>query len=366
MVSKKQQREAAGEQERPRQEQIALEELAAYRWDFHPTKQYVRREGWLQYIKDYVERRRAMGVTRLKYFTLPGRNALDVGMLYQEGLLERKDDGFPTLAICDREHALEVVRNIGPLLAYAQDHLQKVVWGHGRDGGIVGYFPYDVINLDFCGPLLQPGNNYRRISGTVHCIKRIFALQRRCGFLLLLTVRAGESMLNKKAKAVMRRSLQDNINGEEEFRCKYAEHYGSLDLAPCLKRFTAFSQLVIPKIIAHIGAFQNHYRVIEHFAAKYDRPDTTAQSYDMICHIFELEPIGRQDKNKFKSQSPYELDHISTRTVEQAMNEYRTFISGLVQRPVIDVDQHLADHPGLAEELEAEAKGLANWWERSE
>jgi hypothetical protein len=368
MVSKKQQREAEFKRERRRQEQIALEQLAAYQWDFHPTKQYVRREGWLRWIQDYVRRREAEGMDEpWTFFTLPGRNALDVGLLYQEGLLPRDDRGFPTVAICDRESATDVVANLGQLLAWAQDHLQKVI--RVPDHEIVQKFPYDVINLDFCGPLLQGKGPRKRIIGTVDSLDRIFELQRGCGFLLLLTTRDGANQFGQKAEQMMRNLLLYNIEEEEDFRTAYEARYGSTSLGPCLERFTVFAQLIIPKVIAYY-AREHGYRVVEHFAAEYDRPTPNGKRYEMISHTFELEPIGRRGVNKFKPRLGHIRrrdalgNHLSSRVLETAAAEYRSFITSIVQREAVDVDQYLAENPGLAKDLEAEANELANWWEK--
>lgn len=371
MVSKKQQREAVFERERRRQEQRALDELAAYGWDFHPTKQYVRREGWVRWIQNYVERRQAEGVNKpWTYLTLPGKNALDIGFLCQKGLLERGGEGFQkTVAICDNRWASWVEKRIGPLIASSRKSLEKVIWQ--QQDPLVTNFPYDVINLDFCGTLLQNEGPRERIIETIRCLEEIFELQRGCGFLLLLTTRTGDDQFGEEAEAELRKVLLHNVDEEDEFRVKYEARYGSVDLIPCLESFTEFTQIVIPKIIARI-ARDDFYLVVERFAAKYNRVDRNGYPYDMICHTFELKPIGRRGKNVFEPRFPQKRrkdalgDYVSTQTADRASTEYRVFIADLVQRPIINVDQCLADHPGLIEELETEAKGLANWWERLE
>lgn len=370
MVSERHQREAAFEQERRRLEREARRIRAGFGWDFHPTKQYVRDEGWLRWIRDYLERREAEGVDDpFKYLTLPGRNALDIGLLYHEELLRYDGEGFPTVAICDNRDAYIVARNLGHLLAVTKLNLEDVI--RREDHPLVIGFPYDIINLDFCGTLLQDEGPRERIIETVHCLEEIFELQRGCSFLLLLTTRTGENQFGDAAERMMCQVLFDNISGEGEFCMEYKARYGSAELTPCVQSLTEFTQIVIPKIIARI-ARENFYLIIEHFAAKYSREDRNGHPYDMICHTFELKPIGRRGKNVFEPRFPQKRrkdalgDYVSTRTSDRASAEYRAFIANLVQRPIIDVSQYLANHPGLAKELEAEAKGLANWWERSE
>lgn len=370
MTSKRQQRETESEQERSRLEREAQQIVAGFRWDFHPTKQYVRHEGWLRWIRDYIEHKHAEGVDDpLKYFTLPGLNALDIGLLYRAGLLKYDGEGFPTVAICDNRHAYEVARNLGRLMAVTKRNLEDVVWRENHP--LVAGFPYDVVNLDFCGTLLQSEGPRERIIETVRCLEEVFELQRGCNFLLLLTTRTGEDQFGDEAERMMRQVLLDNIDSEDEFCVEYEIHYGSTELAPCVQSFTEFTQIVIPKIIARI-AKDNFYLAMEHFAAKYNRKDRNGHPYTMICHTFELKPIGRRGKNVFEPRFPQKRrkdalgDYVSTRTSDRASAEYRAFIANLMQRPVTDVNQYLADHPGLAEELEADAKGLANWWERLE
>jgi hypothetical protein len=69
------------------------------------AKQYVRMYGWLAYIKDFTKRRSEAGVTTpFKYFTLPGSNMTDIGVLWNAGLI-KPVEGKVNIAICDKVHA---------------------------------------------------------------------------------------------------------------------------------------------------------------------------------------------------------------------------------------------------------------------
>src|SRR5437588_11026238 len=88
-----------------------------------PLKQYVRRFGWLTVIQDYVERFRAAALDRQwKYLTLPGKHSPDIGLLWRAGLIEKNADGKLCVAICDKDWAEEVARELlafGGILAYS-------------------------------------------------------------------------------------------------------------------------------------------------------------------------------------------------------------------------------------------------------
>src|SRR6185503_1314149 len=97
-------------------------------------------------------------------------------------------------------------------------------------------------------------------------------------------------------------------------------------------------------------------------------------AYDMICHSFEFEQLGR-NKNalkyspRFAEAPPRELEevlhnHLSVRTLTSAATAYGEFIRQLPTRIPIDVVQTLAQNARLEQRLSQEAKSLQQWWMR--
>lgn len=347
---------------------IKRQEIEAARegplWDRDPQKQYVRRYGWLEIIQDYVTRRRQAGVEKpIKYLTLPGPNASDIGLLWKAGMLSKDDEGTIQAAICDREYAELVVnrlRRVGNFLAYGNRYLRQEL----ADGGeLRDQFPFDVINLDLCNPFILESK-----KDDLSTLSWIFRLQRGQRFLLLLTTKP-----NPEPPARLVEVIEHNINEIPEFKEAYVERFGSLDLNKCLQDPTFFAQIVFPKVIARFGR-RFGYKTDEHFVAKYTR-DTAGGQYEMMAHSLEFEPLGR--KKETLKYEPYfkrvpinngeeELYiQLSPRLASRASQAYVEFIVELLKRDSIDVRAELQANPTQETELRAEADSLIEWWKNS-
>jgi len=351
-MPKREERKPRLEEEARRIREQAERQFTASAWDLDPIKQYVRRFGWLEVIQGYVERRRNDGVIRpLKYLTIPGANASDIGLLWRANLLDRTTDGFPYVAICDKEHADTVLKNLGVLLGVSHRWFYQAV----RDE-LVAVFPFDVINLDLCGAVItgHPKRHkaVRRLAG----IRQIFRLQGGQSFLLLLTT----STDDESARQILEEVLLDNFD-EDPFKEVYLSRYGRLDLTPFRNDYRAFVRLVLPKLIGWM-ARDCGYRVVEHFVAKYDRP-----THKLICHSFELEPLGRRESAK-KYEPRFNfwdelIEQLSNRARRRADAAYEEFLPTLLQHDPYDVPGILAAAPYLKAKLRRQAESLVRWWE---
>ena len=339
----------------------AERQVAASVWDRDPIKQYVRRFGWLQVTQGFVERQREAGVERpLKYLSIPGPNASDIGLLWQAGLLAREDDGFPYVAICDRTSAEQVVANLGRLLGYSNRWLHEAV--RGPRSQLASLFPFDVINMDISHPVISGSARRTHALRNIEAIRWMFQLQCGQGFLLLLT-----TLPDSEAQGRLERVLLNNLDNEEGFRAAYARRYGSLCAGPCIEDHTAFTQLVVPKVIAGI-ARDLGYASREHFAARYGRQGADGTRYEVICHSFEFIPLGRSGANRYTPrfrEVPQDVmsDELSNRVRIQSIRAYEDLLPTLVQREAQDVQEALNENSNLEAELRHEAESLIRWWE---
>jgi len=351
---RKQRLEEEGVPQRIREQ--AERQVTVSAWDRDPIKQYVRHFGWLQVIQDFIDRRREVGVDRpLRYLTIPGSNASDIGLLWRAGLLTRTNDGFPHVAICDETSADEVVAKLGRLLGYSGSPFHHAVrWPQGE---LCSLFPFDVVNLDLCGAMVTGSTKRNKALKNLVGIRRVFRLQRGQGFLLLLTA----SVDNNTARDTLERILVNNLDNEDKFRETYLSRYDVPSPEPFLGDYRALVQLVVPKIIARM-ARDCGYRVLERFAAKYDRPH-----HRMICHSFEFEFLGR--RKAAKQYEPYfkdiPLDEVSdelpSRVQIGAIREYADFIPTLVERDPERIEETLGNSTGLEAELAETAESLIGW-----
>jgi hypothetical protein len=323
-----------------------------------PLKQYVRRFGWLAITRDYVERFRAAALGRQwKYLTLPGKHSSDIGLLLRAGLIERNGEGKLCVAICDKDWAEEVARELlafGGVLAYSP-RLLNVELALERST-LRNQFPFDVINLDLCNSLIQ-AENVRNLE----TIEWIFKLQKGQAFLLLLTTRP-----DHQARQHLVELLNQNLANEDEFREAYVEEYGANNANRSLADYTRFTQIVFPKTIARWARYRG-YRTTEHFVAKYRRQD----GFDMICHSFEFEPLGllapaKMHAPRFDTIPANNIDErlnneLPRRTRIQAENAYVEFISTLPARQARDVRTILLNDQALERDLNNESEALIGW-----
>jgi hypothetical protein len=333
----------------------AERQVTASVWDRDPIKQYVRRFGWLQVIQDFVKRRQDDGVDcPLKYLTIPGANASDIGFLWRAGLLVRTADGFPYVAICDKENADTVSRNLGVLLGVSDRWFHEALCDEFES-----LFPFDIVNLDFCGAMITGHPKRHRAVRRLAAIEQIFRLQRGQSFLLLLTA----STDDESAHQILEELLVDNFD-QSPFTEAYLSKYGVLDATPFQGNYRAFVRLVLPKLVGWI-ARDSCYKVVERFVATYDRP-----THKLICHSFELEQLGRrQPAKKYEPRVSFweELtEKLSDRTRRSVDKAYVEFVPTLVHRDPDDVPRILAENPDLEATLKSEAESLVGWWNRAE
>jgi hypothetical protein len=337
---------------------------AAFYEQRDPVKQYIRRYGWLEIITPYIRKLREAGVRRpWKYLTLPGEYGSDIGLLWREEVLDRAEDGRLSLAICDQEFAEKVaakLQKLGGLLAYGTRPLEYEL--EDPSGSLRGQFPFDVINLDLCNPLIPPVN-----QSNLRIIEWIFRLQKGQGFLLLLTTRP-----EPRARERLRGLLADNLSTEERFREAYEGVYQGSDPELCLRDYTRFTQLIFPKAIAR-WARELGYTVNEHFAAKYARRRGGGTSYDMVCHSFEFTPIGVPVAENIFAPRPRWTQSVETsiddrlnrelpaKTRNAAADAYVDFICTLPNRTCVNAEELIAADPNLALRLGEESVIIADW-----
>lgn len=327
-------------------------------WELDPPKQFVRREGWEKVLANFIKKIKNSGVTRpWKYFTFPGENALDIGHLYNKGLLETNSDNKLNVAICDQKHGDTValkLQKVGGILASSNKELHEAL--ADRNNVIVKQFPFDVINLDLTNALLK--SNLQNM----YILDQLFELQRGQAFMLLLTSRPNLSQQAEKLTV-----LVENLQTVPEFTAAYKAKYTTVDPSASLADFTTFTQIVFSKIVARY-AREFRYLVHEHFSAKYQRVNDF-ESYDMVVHSFELDPIigRRQDIAKYEPRwAMASNDRIQQflkgeRIRHQAEEGYKTYICGLPGRNILNVDEILKSQPNLNDELIKEAETLSTW-----
>jgi hypothetical protein len=365
-MSKKEQRLTQFRQEAENLRQQAEAKVTLYKWDLDPVKQYVRRDGWLKIIKAYIKQRHKDGVDGpIKYLTLPGPNASDIGYLSKNRVLGRSEDGKLNVAICDKDHAETVTNNLlalGGLLAASGKSLISEL--ESTNGILQEHFPFDVINLDFCDCLIPS-----RANRGLDTVEWIFKLQRGQSFLLLLTTKPDEAAKDRLLKVI-----RENLRNEKEFSKAYQETYGNSDIKSCLSDYVRFTQIVFPKAMASF-ARDFGYSTREHFAARYTRIGEKLDThYDMVCHSFEFTALGRNNPSLKYTPRSSDIERnaadakivnkLGSRTQAQAAKSYGAFVKSLPKRDSKNVLEILKANSSLEAKLDKEARSLLMWWEK--
>lgn len=187
----------------------------------------------------------------LRYFTLPGRWAWDIFFFEKNGILEKKERGFPNVRFCDNhsKYYTDAKKLLGNTIGKKENFEKLVLDNHPEfwDG-----FPYDLYNLDFCGTCFP--DDQPPFSSTFEAIAKI--IERHVNrndfpFVIFLTMKALDSQTNPQAKS----ELVDNIEanrGNSDFT-QTINH-----LIPDTNNFirTNFADFIIvsiPKIICHLA-----------------------------------------------------------------------------------------------------------------
>lgn len=353
------------EENRPLQNKIrsrATEEVEEEVYERGPLKMYVREKAWLNIIQQYLVKREADGVSRdIKYFTLPGRYGIDIGVLYQAGVVHRQKGKWKNVAVCDRDYEPEVIQNLGTFAASSKRPLEHVV-NSPRDP-LFKFFPVDVINLDFCNSVLanQDEDTDSIVHTNLNTIQSLFGLQRGQGFLLLLTHKIGPNDYGGQVGNILRSTLQFNLSHIPEFRTRFMEVYGTRNINACLQQPLDFSLLTIPKYVARI-ADRYGYRIEEQFVGFYPRAHG---SYHMGVSSFELEPIGRKPTKRYEPRfkaTSLDLNDLADGLRDESHRLYSEFVSRLPGRQMVDVDSILGSDARLKRYYTDWGENIKGWW----
>lgn len=204
-------------------------------WDKYYCKHCARLYGWLPASKEYKVRNRKLNI---KYFTLCDTKAIDVFMLEMEKVLLRDENGMlPNVVICEGDpgkvtEILEVIRPplkeavipemLEDVLTFEDDNftrsfpegeqprdfrLRKRLTLKRHYELLKNCFPFDIINFDPCGGLLEPPP---RKNGLYNALRRIFELQKKTErFLIFVTTPI--SKIAPESKEMLRDNFNNNL-----------------------------------------------------------------------------------------------------------------------------------------------------------
>lgn len=216
----------------------------------HPRKHLVRLEQWVYFINELIDKK-IKKIDKLKYFSLPGDDLLDVRTIHEEICIKRQiqlhfmgfnDHESDSAREQNANISLTEVRalpNIDPKSEYHNNNILNIVT---RDSLAYQRFKsfgdFDVINLDFCDSITQKKPADRN-PNHYNLLTKIVQLQnhRDKPWLLFLTTRIGINHIHEDALGNFKIQYEENLR-DDNFRRKSEEAFNVYDDKSLAHAFT--------------------------------------------------------------------------------------------------------------------------------
>jgi hypothetical protein len=304
------------------------------RSDFQdPKKHYVRMRGWLPAFQASSQATNG----KVRYLTLCGKLALDIRYFAQKKLLKRNEEAnwYPdvTFVESDDEDYAIIAESLGRVRLGIKGQLEEVLLDptHVSYDDLKSSFPYDIINLDFCGAIVPKHDH--PYSATLRCIDRVVELQAssnpRLDWRLFLTFNASKGASHEDANAQLCDMIKENLKTEEN-RSAYGTRSKPENLLA--NEYPEFLRIGIAKFLAFIGRAHGYEMSIEQ-SFSYSRHDGAYRIVKVVANLRNLRS-GTDIPSPAKEQQAYD-----------------TAVKRLFSSAPVDVDAELAS---CREEIERE------------
>jgi len=309
-------------------------------WDTDTVKHYVRFHGWGPACKDRAEGVRRAGRRSkepLKYFTLCAGRAVDVFMLSRLGVLRVDVETNRLQGVCwcevrDNE-AAEIERSVGgvgfrgrleDILLFEDDadtrrytlddepekRIRRKLNIKSLHEGLRGRFPFDILNLDFCGQFFPPDEPFS--SPMLRLIDRMLEWQRdaddqSCDSFTLLLTSCIRKRRSQDAMAELTTRLHGNMKESPLFRAAYDSAFGGIDPQSLGERdLPAFFSVALPKVIAS-RARERQWSPIHKGTFIYTKRDPrTREFYRMLSWVAHFNRVTGQARKGNQRDPLYE------------------------------------------------------------
>ena len=180
-----------------------------------PEKWFIR-EKWSEFA---LNRKKMNKRKFIRLFTLTSIKTYDIILFKETGLIETTETGYSeNIAFCEKDS--ERFTMIFNALPGARAHLgtfEDFVGAGSIDSTnhAKEWFPFDVINLDFSGPMFK--HRGRNTSKVMDAIKKVFMIQSfyRQSFSLFLSVPAIRKADDDVGKNQLRKCLDENLKNPQ-------------------------------------------------------------------------------------------------------------------------------------------------------
>lgn len=290
-----------------------------------PEKAYVR-DRWLHYAR---ERARTKGTSTINLFTLPGVECLDVRLFRSNGLIAMQSSTqYDPRGLTFCEYDALRYGKIRERLTYAKQVRQKYEQFVGTDRAFNAArtadscFPYDVMNLDFQGPLLRPRGLLDAISRTT----RIQSALHR-SYTLFLTVKCDEELESTDRLSQLRTGLDNNLTSPttQAFKSGFLGRYPGYPGTPL--GFPDLMLVSIPKYLIKDGVSNSYDTTCPERYVYVGQGHTTR----MLTFILTYEYVGMGES-------------LGDDPRGDALAAYPTRVSQMIGTDYLDINRHFEDH----------------------
>jgi hypothetical protein len=222
-------------------ELVAPEPLRFAPWH-RPRKQYVRKFQWIKHAQGIVKELRGLGYLEngepLKYLTLPGPDLLDIRVLAQMCSEEQVSLKYTGFCRTSQTEAERLRRNVQQFSIDHNDIVAKgsevspariedvVIANSDAEALLRLQGPFDFINIDACGPLINQDLN--QTGRLVDAIRKIVEFQlhytRRPWALCLTTVLQTDSVSAASLDS-LHRQIEVNSQNDAEFGSELSKQF---------------------------------------------------------------------------------------------------------------------------------------------
>jgi len=294
-------------------------------------KHYVRVKGWVACARKRLRsiRNKEKKGRHIRYFTLCGRNAMDVLLLEKHDLLFFDGRGFPDVVFCEQDS--DIFENIRRVLKRVRGDFKGSFESIVSQSKFIELFPFDIFNLDFtrnCFP-----NWEQPFSSTLNSIVKIIEEQGNngSGFDLFVTFRAERSKENEDAVAELKKNMEKNLSEVATFKKEFVKKYGDKGLDSLLKEdYSRFLLITFPKLVVRFGN-ENNFAVNCSHEYQYSRKYTCWTTgrrlhYTIIKFIFSFKyvPVSRS--------IAYEVSHMKALEERKCWNQITSTKSIILSR----------------------------------
>lgn len=279
----------------------------------------------------------------LRYFTLPGKWALDIFFLEKEGIIQKDARGFPEVRFCDNSSKSysDAKRLLGNTIG-KKENFEKLVLNEQRefwDG-----FPYDIYNLDFCGTCFP--DNQPPFSETFQAIEKIIEKHvegNHFPFVIFLTMKAFDGETNPQAKELLIQNIETN-----RVNTSLVQQIATIipnTQSFVTQNFTDFIVISVPKIICHFA--ERHCDLDVRSRAKYLRTNDEIGNFFITKFVFKFS--RRRQSHLAVTNQNYinnilnimRLDNVTTidntsitQDIKRSSEELRQYIQQINQNPL--------------------------------